>query len=294
MAYLRVWKAGNDQIRFNLEEILNRTDGSSVMQSGKTISLASRGGLLDGLSEEQLNRTCIVTAVRDPIEHFLSAYNEVEFRNTPFMKKRKERRHWNWENSLPYTKHGNGTVERFETFVSDFIGNTHNTGFYVLDLVHAFSMTGVLFGLKQIKECTGRDANLAGYLPSLRNLDTEFPKLLQRTCPVGPKMDSFQRESVHEYQSDPDNNYAAAKRSWASQGKVPRALCALHALDYACYDEIPVPSLCQSVYSSERFRDHFLLNADAMKSPPTCPVRTVFRWGAQLPGPAKELYFETE
>ena len=184
MAYLRVWKAGNNQIRINLEEMLNGSDSSSVMQSSKTISIVGEDGLLDGLSTEQLNRTCIVTAVRDPIEHFLSAYNEIEFRNTPpYMKKRKERRYWNWENPLPYAKNGNGTIERFETFVSDFIGNTHNTGVYATDLVHIFSMSGVLFGLKQIKECTGRDANLDGYLPSLRDLDKEFPKFLQRTVP---------------------------------------------------------------------------------------------------------------
>ena len=108
-----------------------------------------------------------------------------------------------------------------------------------------------------------------------------------------PKLDSFRRKSVHESQLDPDNNYAAAKLSWERQGKVSRALCALHALDYACFDDIPVPGLCQSLYSSDRFRDH-LLNADVMESPPICPIRPVHRWAPQLPGTAKELYFETE
>ena len=54
------------------------------------------------------------------------------------------------------------------------------------------------------------------------------------------------------------NFYSAAKTSWKEQGKVSRALCALHALDYACFDDIPVPALCQEVYSSDAFRRRLL------------------------------------
>ena len=123
-------------------------------------------------------------------------------------------------------------------------------------------MTGILWGLKRLQGCHGKDVapNLTSYLPSLTNLDTEFPKLLNETCSGLPPFDSFKERIVHASQSDKFNFYSAAKQAWKHQGNVSRALCAIHALDYACFDDIPVPTLCQEVYSKSLFQ-HKVLHA---------------------------------
>jgi len=40
---------------------------------------------------------------------------------------------------------------------------------------------------------------------------------------------------------------------WKAGGNTARALCAIRALDYACFDEVPVPAVCRDVFSTVRF-----------------------------------------
>ena len=77
MAYLTILKGGNNQISSNLRPMLG---GNGSVWSGNTMRdlfSASR------IPTSKLNLACVVTAVWDPVEHFLSAYNEVEGRNSP-------------------------------------------------------------------------------------------------------------------------------------------------------------------------------------------------------------------
>lgn len=253
MAYLTVWKGGNNQISSNLRSILGGNGSVWPGYSMRDLFSASR------IPTSKLNLTCVVTAVRDPVEHFLSAYNEVEGRNSPEYMKKRSGKYRSWTNPLLFASYGNGTTARFEQFVSDFIVGPQRANHYVLELQHVFSMTGVLWGLKQLKDCSGDEVpRLTAYLPSLSNLDTEFPKLLQRTCSGLPHLDSFVKKFVHPSQSDPYNTYSAARQVWGHHEGASRALCAIHALDYACFESIPVPSLCQSVFANQQFRDHLL------------------------------------
>ena len=46
--------------------------------------------------------------------------------------------------------------------------------------------------------------------------------------------------------------------AWELEGATSRALCIIHALDYACFDSIPIPILCQRVYADEDFSEKLL------------------------------------
>ena len=54
----------------------------------------------------------MVTAVRDPVEHFLSAYNEILYRR------------------VNRKRHVDGSTTHFEQFVRDFVGGPVSSGVY--------------------------------------------------------------------------------------------------------------------------------------------------------------------
>ncbi|KAL7532445.1 hypothetical protein ACHAWF_004138 [Thalassiosira exigua] len=121
-------------------------------------------------------------------------------------------------------------------------------------------MTGVLWALKRLAKCAGEEEapSLAGYLPSLSNLPAEFPRFVAETCPRATPPGNFafvDNPGLHGSQKDEHGFYRAAKEVWKGGGRAARALCAIHALDYACYDAIPVPPLCRSVFVGPSFRD---------------------------------------
>jgi len=238
MAYLRIYKGGNNQITKNIRAVFGPTN-VSIWKFDLISNLFSKSSM----SRARTNTTCIVTAIRDPVDHFLSAYNEVMHRRYVYK---------------------NGTVAQFEKFVSDFIGGPVSNQIYrsrmeELEIAHLYSMSGALWGLKKLKECHGKEApSLTAYLPSLHDLNTEFPKMVQRHCTGLPHFDTFAKEAIHESQSDKYNFRASAKMAWEFEGATSRALCIIHALDYACFDSIPIPTLCQSVYADEEFLEKLL------------------------------------
>eukprot|EP00581_Thalassiosira_minuscula_P000052 CAMPEP_0183747020 /NCGR_PEP_ID=MMETSP0737-20130205/67051_1 /TAXON_ID=385413 /ORGANISM="Thalassiosira miniscula, Strain CCMP1093" /LENGTH=447 /DNA_ID=CAMNT_0025982727 /DNA_START=154 /DNA_END=1497 /DNA_ORIENTATION=+ len=240
--YLRVWKCGNDHIVFNLRETLP-DEGSefSNVKNGK------RGTLFDSIPQNQLGQTCIVTAVRDPIDHFMSGYNEMEFRDHERNVKYDKR----------YAKYSNGTATRFEEFVVDFIDG--ELGAYG-SIKHTFSMTGILWYLDSLKEhLDGFSPELTGYLPSLADLDNKFPEFLGKTCnglPDKATKEPFPLKTHHDSQADQFGFHTSARKVWNKNGPHARALCAIHAMDYACYDALPVPPTCKSVFGSQKFVDY--------------------------------------
>ena len=116
-------------------------------------------------------------------------------------------------------------------------------------------MTGVLHKIDSINRYYGSKLKLTAYLPSLSNLDSTFPKFMAETCPGVPA--EFEKRFDHEHHHNSyDSKYGfdvAGKEIWAEHGDVAKALCALHVLDYACFDSIPVPDICNQVYGDEEF-----------------------------------------
>ena len=176
---------------------------------------------------------------------------------------------YRWKSPAKFVVFENGTDHRFAQFVLDFVGGgasgavsggafpaepTWTTG-------HVHSMTGVLTTLSQTK--------LTAYLPSLHNLDVEFPKMLMDNCEGLPAEmgEPFNVSTVHDSKVDEQGFYSSAKRVWAAGEATARALCSIHAMDYACYDKVPVPIICQQVFLDERFVDR-VMRAHNTTAPP--------------------------
>ena len=133
----------------------------------------------------------------------------------------------------------------------------------IQEITHVFSMTGVLWGLKRLEVCWGSTdpPKLTAYLPLTKHSDVA--EFLNASCPALPPI-NFTERVEHESHSDAYNFYSAAKKVWGERGNISRALCAVSALDYACFDDMPVPTLCKEVYSNPHFQ-HKVLNAMQIK-----------------------------
>ena len=122
MVYLKVWKGANDHIR---ENIVIRANPDNYWEFSPDIIMMEDYGdrdfseLWSPIPLSKRNQTCVVTAVRDPIEHFLSGYNELEFRSTPsFHTAHKVRPDGKVRQ---YERYKYGNEARFEQYVSDFL-----------------------------------------------------------------------------------------------------------------------------------------------------------------------------
>ena len=265
LVFLKIWKSANDQIRKNIDLVARNKSNLWEFDLGMNVIRGQRNRdyneIWSSIPLSKWNQPCVVTAVRDPVEHFLSAYNEIEFRSTDSW--RRAHRVDNYDKSQRYhEQYENGTDARFEHYVSDFIFGASSTKLFPsippANIYHAFSQTGALWRLEQQKPLIEANApQLVAYLPSISNISAAFPNLVATNCP-GFELEfgrPFKKQFDHPSQKDEQGFYAAAKRVWSKQGATSRALCALHLMDYACFDLIPVPKLCQDVFSDESFND---------------------------------------
>ena len=74
IAYMPIWKAANNGIRRWMERLARDHQG--------TLRYIRPERLFDPMIRTNMptRPTCVVTAIRDPISHFLSGYNEIEYR----------------------------------------------------------------------------------------------------------------------------------------------------------------------------------------------------------------------
>jgi hypothetical protein len=236
--YVRVWKAANNQIT-GMEYQAGMTS-SPFRENRSKEEIDFELFLQSYNATSQLPKICLYTAIRDPISHFLSGYNEIEFR-----------RH---SNSPPNVAHKLNTTDLFEQFVVDLFLN--HLDFRKWEYLHIMPMSRILGGLFDY------NLTLTDYIPSLTNLTKVWPEFIQKTCPgISPSI-KFPKEGMriggqHESSEDPWGSYQAAKSVWKEQGHIARALCILHAFDYACYDKLStsIPPLCVDVYRSSQFVD---------------------------------------
>jgi len=277
--YLAVWKAANDFIRNNLKLGLEKEINQKVYESEYQTELYQDIDILtpqrDFLtkmaslwSTSSEKKACTITALRDPVSHFISAYNEIEARHQIYPEE--ERLPKKEENPQLFTRFQRGSTQRFKQFVTDFVGGPTQYGFYrdIAEFTHLFSMTGILYEQNRLNQCFGSNLTLTAYLPSLSNLKSTFPKLLTETCPGVPQElgKMFNHSYIHESKFEDYGFEAAGKKTWEQGGDTARALCALHVLDYACFDLIPVPGLCRQVYADRDFRNELLAAASSQNT----------------------------
>ncbi len=199
-----------------------------------------------------MRHACIVAVVRDPISHFLSAYNEYEVRLNAKKTQKDRTRLERLAHPLNFERFAFGEEKRFEQFIVDFL-TAPNEFYGEHEIHHVYSMTGILAGLNRKYR-----RQLDGYLPSLNNLEYNYPEFLKETCPHAlPQraFESWNKEERYHHPSESDNSgfRAAAHSVGKKHGSVPRALCVLLAMDCACYDKLPVDDFCKIVYMSEAF-----------------------------------------
>lgn len=152
LRYVPIWKCANNQIKEYLGSVFNTSNAAKP--PGSTVA-------------------CVVTVVRDPIEHFLSGYNEIEYRWS------RMRATPEWEREVRNLSHWTelpGTTTRFASFLTDILDPLQANKFLYFEYAHVFAMSRVL----------AMTPRITAYLPSLANLTHQRPQFLQQNCPGFP------------------------------------------------------------------------------------------------------------
>ncbi len=252
--YAKIWKCGNNQIRFMEKKLFKHLNGTYTdnLQLSHILGRFLRN-IYESGDDAIMPPPCIYTAIRDPISHFLSGYNEVEVRQ---LGEYNNQSHPDWpthskpapyHRKYPYSNESSDLRRhRFEAFVEDLLLEEPTFGNnYVYS--HFFAMSRILVILKKY------NSGLTGYIPQLDNITATWPSFLSSECANFPSKESIPamtKQGQHRSSRDRLGLYQAAKEVWQEEGPVARSLCLLHAFDYACFEDLPekIPSLCRSVY----------------------------------------------
>ena len=304
--YVPIWKCANDQIHSYLHRVVNRMADGKIRKSVDSsnavdhtsdtylerLNIKALEYTLHEVLDRKKNKTnvvapsdeknndfyftyndsartkpCVFAVLRDPISHFLSGYNEVEFRlisRTGGAPGPKEDHKLGSYTEIPYDQGPDQRKKRFTTLVKNLLKEHSSFPEYGL-YKHFASISRVLPTLDRFDLLP--DEHTSWYLPTLENLTETFPEYLAERCPLmSSNYQQYSNENnptmafptmvprgKHESSNDIYGTYQPAKDVWKEGGFVARALCALHAMDYSCFEDMPIPPVCRDVYYSERF-----------------------------------------
>lgn len=274
--YVKIWKCGNNQIRWMEKKLFKHYNGTYTMMPLPQVL----GHYLPSLYHEnnKMPPPCIYTAVRDPISHFLSGYNEVEVRQLGEYNNKSSQsdaKFAPYHLFVPYSSESHELrKKRFRAFVEDLLLEEPVFASHFV-YSHFFSMSRVLAILAK------HNTQLTGYIPELGNITSAWPEFMSTTClnfPPRDVMPKMTKQGQHTSSHDRLGLYRAAKEVWGEAGPISRSLCLLHAFDYACYRDLPdsIPALCRSVYQDHAKEivtygnQHYLkyTKKEGKKSPP--------------------------
>eukprot|EP00536_Pseudo-nitzschia_multiseries_P012339 jgi/Psemu1/290219/fgenesh1_pg.467_\ len=260
--YVRIFKCGNNQIRWMEKKLFHHYNGTYVSRGTSLVdaltSYVYTYNRRDGTHKYNFADTpppCIYTAIRDPISHFLSGYNELEFRQLSEYKNSSEfpaddtRAPYHLD--VPYSSTDPRLrKKRFVAFVRDVLLEEKVLSSHRV-YSHFYPMSRILHVL------TTYNATLTSYIPTLSNITTTWPEFVASTCPGAPPLNEYPRmtkQGQHTSSKDQLGLYEAAKEVWSEGGPIARSLCLLHAYDYACFEDLPdgVPDLCRQVFRDYR------------------------------------------
>jgi len=209
-SYLRVWKGGNNFIRRNIEKMYDYTKDIKALKDDKL-----------------KNSKCIFTFIRDPIQHFLSGYNEFEYRPLKHA--------IDMEKLCPnctYTHFPTGSENRFWAFLYDLLSfnilrcdsqrciNPHDA------IRHIFPMNGVLRYVPRV-DFLGRTETMA----------EDWYRLQEECFGLAPDqiLDADTALGQHKSSTDPYNVYGPAKKVVRENLHVEKILKNILSEDYLCF-----------------------------------------------------------
>lgn len=210
-SYLRVYKAANNAIRYNLNAIYG--------------SRASKDYFPRSASKVDQSK-CIFTFVRDPVQHFLSGYNEYEYRAN-MMK-------FHCADCL-YDSFPEGSEERFWAFLLDllsfkFLRCFPTGGCHIVNgqLRHVYPMSSMLKSYSKVD-----------FVGSIENMGEEWQRL-ERDClkieDEECKLDVMDGSlGQHESSLDTYGIYEAAKNVLKHSQHAQDILKSILEEDYRCF-----------------------------------------------------------
>lgn len=225
VAYARVFKCGSTQMEaYGLHQLAPIALAFESFPPGPSFQRATMEAL------------CTLLVIRDPVEHFLAGYNEVEMRLAD------HKGTGGLSEPLRFLSEPVGSTERFVAFVEDLLVRADQ-------IPEALARGLLTHVLPQANALLGLPAPSAVTFVHLAEIQLEVPKAMREGRCSLPASSSppMKRAKGNRSSADPLGTLAAAQTMWASSGPVARALCALHAMDYACLDVLTLPIACADV-----------------------------------------------
>ena len=279
VAYMRHFKCGSAQMdTYGSRQLKPQSSGFLSLPPGPAFRRALIG------SANAAPVSCALLVTRDPIEHFLSGYNEVETRLEAMRLKTHPtstpddpqlhvtRRLQELENSeLKFPRLPLGSTARATAFVEDLLLRAPAAPDWLIRdlLTHVFPQSNALLQLSgassssSLSSVTTAATAVAPSPPppptvafvSLEKIQTEVPRLLQSVCGLpAPAAPPMHRSRPHASARDPVGARKAASELFQASGPAAAALCALHSFDYACFaDVLTPPPLCAKIFSDPEF-----------------------------------------
>ena len=201
VVYIVVWKSASNFIHGRIHQLADSQPAANFTKNLEIEDVV-----------ELLPDACFVTAVRDPIAHFISAYNEIEFRNLDWYDDWTARR---GDNETWYGRYPKATEGRFTRFIADLLEErtekkmTH----FPSDMWHVYPQSRILKRLADLDVFAGNgnpenstQNGLLHILNTTSGIESKLDGFLHQSCP-----ESFSDHSVAAERREKEKNQTKEK-----------------------------------------------------------------------------------